>query len=42
MIIGNTRHETRAFVYEGNDLIRQPLSSAGYEAAIRKQFGDRV
>ena len=42
VIIGNTRHETRAFVYEGNDLIRQPLSSAGYEAAIRKQFGDRA
>jgi para-nitrobenzyl esterase len=42
VIIGNTRHETRAFVYEGNDLIRQPLSSAGFEAAVRKRFGDKA
>jgi para-nitrobenzyl esterase len=44
-IVGNTRHETRAFVYEGNDLIRQPLTAPGYEAAIRSGYGtnaDRV
>jgi para-nitrobenzyl esterase len=40
VIIGNTRHETRAFVYEGNDLVRQPVTAASFEAAVRKQFGD--
>ena len=40
VIIGNTRHETRAFVYEGNDLIRQPVTAASFEAAIRKKYGD--
>jgi para-nitrobenzyl esterase len=39
VIIGNTRHETRAFVYEGNDLVLQPLTAEGYEAAIRSQYG---
>ena len=38
VIIGNTRHEVRAFVYEGNDLTRQPvyapiLRGAGAQAA---------
>ena len=45
VIIGNTRHEARAFVYEGNDLIKQPVTAASVEAAIRKQQGanaDRV
>jgi len=44
-IVGNTRHETRAFVYEGNDLVRQPLTAQAYEATIRSTFGanaDRV
>src|SRR3954468_5901664 len=44
-IIGNTRHETRAFVYEGNDLVRQPLTASAYEATIRATYGaaaDRV
>ncbi len=26
VMIGNTRHETRAFVYEGNDLVKQPVT----------------
>src|SRR4051794_29170687 len=38
-IIGNTRHETRAFVYEGNDLVRQPLTAPAYEATIRATYG---
>ncbi len=42
VIIGNTRHETRAFVYEANDLLRQPLSAARYETAVRKQYGDKA
>jgi para-nitrobenzyl esterase len=44
-IMGNTRHETRAFVYEGNDLVRQPLTAQAYEAPIRANYGanaDRV
>jgi len=36
VIIGNTRHETRAFVYEGDDLIKQPATAASFEAAVRK------
>jgi para-nitrobenzyl esterase len=45
VIIGNTRHEVRAFVYEGNDLTKQPVTAAFFEAAVRKQQGanaDRV
>ena len=45
VIIGNTRHETRAFVYEGNDLMKQPVTSTSFEAAVRKSQGanaDRV
>ena len=45
VIIGNTRHEVRAFVYEGNDLTKQPVTAASFEAAVRKQQGanaDRV
>jgi para-nitrobenzyl esterase len=45
VIIGNTRHEVRAFVYEGNDLTKQPVTAASFEAAMRKQQGanaDRV
>jgi para-nitrobenzyl esterase len=41
-IFGNTRHETRAFVYEGNDLIRQPLTARAYEATIRATYGARA
>ena len=45
VIIGNTRNESRAFVYEGNDLVNQPLTAAKYEAQIRSTYGataDRV
>jgi para-nitrobenzyl esterase len=39
VIMGNNRHETRAFVYEGNDLVRQPLTAAAYEAQIHASYG---
>jgi para-nitrobenzyl esterase len=42
VIMGNNRHETRAFVYEGNDLMRQPLTAAAYEAQIRAQYGAKA
>jgi para-nitrobenzyl esterase len=44
-IVGNVAHENRAFVYEANDLVKQPLTAQAYEANIRKAFGanaDRV
>jgi para-nitrobenzyl esterase len=45
VIIGNTHHEVRAFVYEGNDLTKQPVTAASFVEAVRKQQGanaDRV
>jgi para-nitrobenzyl esterase len=39
VIMGNNRHESRAFVYEGNDLVRQPLTAAAYEAQVRATYG---
>jgi para-nitrobenzyl esterase len=42
VIVGNTRHEARAFVYEGNDLVRQPVTPESAEAAIRNQYGDKA
>jgi para-nitrobenzyl esterase len=40
VIIGNTRHEARAFVYENNDLAGRPLSAEAYEQTIEWDFGD--
>jgi para-nitrobenzyl esterase len=40
VIVGNTRHEARAFVYEANDLVRQPVTPELAEATIRNQYGD--
>jgi para-nitrobenzyl esterase len=42
VLVGNVRHETRVFVYEGNDLIRQPLTADGYESAVQAQKGDKA
>jgi para-nitrobenzyl esterase len=42
VIMGSNRHETRAFVYEGNDLMRQPLTAAAYEAQIRAKYGAKA
>lgn len=42
VLVGNVRHETRVFVYEGNDMIRQPLTADGYQSAVRSQQGDKA
>jgi para-nitrobenzyl esterase len=39
VLIGGTSHETRAFVYEQNDLINQPVTAAGYVASVQKSYG---
>jgi len=39
ILIGGTASEGRAFIYEQNDLINQPVTAAGYVAAVRAQFG---
>lgn len=39
VLIGGTSHETRAFVYEQNDLINQPVTAAGYLASVNKTYG---
>jgi para-nitrobenzyl esterase len=39
VIMGNNRHESRAFVYEANDLVRQPLTTEAYEAQVRATYG---
>ena len=41
VISGNTRHEARAFVYEANDLVSQPVTAEAAEAAIQNQFRGR-
>lgn len=38
IIYGNTRNERRAATYEGNDLIRQPVSMDAYEEQIRTTY----
>ncbi|MGA3251971.1 MAG: carboxylesterase family protein, partial [Paraburkholderia sp.] len=42
VLVGNVRHETRVFVYEGNDMIRQPLTADGYQSTVRAQQGDKA
>ena len=42
VIIGSNRNESRAFVYEGNDLVRQPLTAAAYEAQMRTTYGEKA
>ncbi|MEZ2127701.1 MULTISPECIES: carboxylesterase/lipase family protein [unclassified Sinorhizobium] len=42
MIIGNTRDETRVFVYEANDLLDQPVNRAQYESEVRSRMGDKA
>jgi para-nitrobenzyl esterase len=41
-IIGNTRNETRVFIYEANDLLDQPVDRAQYEEAVRSRMGDKA
>ncbi|WP_432503301.1 carboxylesterase/lipase family protein [Kineococcus arenarius] len=40
VVIGNTRNESRAFVYEANDLVRLPLTATAYERTVRETYGD--
>ncbi|MGH3374974.1 MAG: carboxylesterase/lipase family protein [Actinoallomurus sp.] len=42
VLIGGTANEDRAFVYEGNDLVNQPVTAAGYVAAVRAAYGDKA
>ena len=39
VLIGGTAHEDRAFVYEGNDLVNQPATAAGYVATVQSTYG---
>ncbi|MWA04774.1 carboxylesterase family protein [Actinomadura sp. LD22] len=42
VIFGNVRNEARAFVYESNDMIGQPVTPATYISQIRSTYGDRA
>lgn len=42
VLVGNVRHETRVFVYEGNDMVRQPLTADGYRSSVQTQMGDKT
>jgi para-nitrobenzyl esterase len=42
VLIGGTSHESRAFVYEGNDLVNQPVTAAGYLSAVQASYGVRA
>lgn len=42
VIFGNTRNEAQAFVYEGNDLVRQPVTAETYESQIRAAYRARA
>jgi para-nitrobenzyl esterase len=42
IMIGNTSDEIRVFVYEGNDLQKQPVTQAQYEETVRSNVGDRA
>lgn len=40
VIFGNVRNESHAFVYEGNDLVRQPVTPTSYVSQMNAQYGD--
>lgn len=40
VVFGNTRNESRAFVYEENDLVRQPVTPTSFRAQVRAEYGD--
>lgn len=42
IIVGNTRNETRIFIYEANDLVDQPVDAAQYQEAVRTRMDDRA
>jgi para-nitrobenzyl esterase len=39
VLIGGTANEDRAFVYEQNDLVNQPVTAAGYLATVQSTYG---
>jgi para-nitrobenzyl esterase len=42
VLAGNTRHEARSFIYEGADLIRQPVTAETYAAFVHIERGDKA
>jgi len=42
MIVGNTRDETRIFLYEANDLVDQPVDRKQYENEVRTRMGAKA
>lgn len=42
MIVGNTRDETRVFIYEANDLVDQPVDLSQYENEVRTRMGEKA
>lgn len=42
MIVGNTRDETRLFVYAANDMVDQPVDKAQYENEVRTRMGENA
>lgn len=39
VVFGNTRDEARAFVYESNDLVRQPVTATAFVSQINSAYG---
>lgn len=42
VLVGATANESRAMVYEQNDLINQPVTADGYVATIKARYGARA
>lgn len=42
LIVGNTRDETRVFIYEANDLVDQPVDQAQWENEVKTRMGAKA
>lgn len=42
LIVGNTRDETRVFIYEANDLLDQPVDKAQWENEVKTRMGAKA
>jgi len=42
LIVGNTRDETRVFIYEANDLLDQPVDQAQWEGEVKTRMGAKA
>jgi para-nitrobenzyl esterase len=42
LIVGNTRDETRVFIYEANDLLDQPVDQAQWENEVKMRLGAKA